>query len=585
MPGGSFLRKASLVVNGGEPGWKRDRKQIEKVKDKAARRAACIGLAGTVCAIVGGELLWKGALPAGAALTALKAASSACTAALLSELWRIHFCDVLLSRLQEHTRGAKFHSAGVWKSILKRRAFWQEVIVCALHCPPGVTFEISSWQLGNYVMYRGETMFCVLNTLRLYLCARVWKQRMLADLPRKHTVGEFLGVHIGYSFAVKRAFNSLGAVLHIGSAWLILVFVLAYWYRAAEFSACSLPSTVDSNCQLREATEWYVFGEVATTQHILYYQNAAWIVWVTATTVGYGDMFPITHCGRAVASIAAVAGLLMAALTTASMWSALNRTQEEESALNMLKRFQAKQKTLEKAVNLLSIWWRRRTGKGMTLRQRFSDVRTKARQLNRSKRQTNVGLDSVKSMSAHLNDLTYESRDLVRQVDELMSLAKERDGLSEAATAKAETVMRLPSRPLKRRGSVSSNLLDLHTEIGMAGTAEGNGAGGGGSSYTSQVRRQSTMPIAVTPTSGNTGAVQGPGAGSSERLPTYGYAEAKEGVEGSSLNSNGAGPWPLELPGCVSQVSGHVTANRATHVTGDSGTEPALRGVEEMQLA
>eukprot|EP00961_Rhodomonas_salina_P238300 3221011-Rhodomonas_salina.1 len=54
-------------------------------------------------------------------------------------------------------------------------------------------------------------------------------------------------------------------------------------------------------------------------------------------------MFPITHCGRAVASIAAVAGLLMAALTTASMWSALNRTQEEESALNMLKRFQVTQ--------------------------------------------------------------------------------------------------------------------------------------------------------------------------------------------------------------------------------------------------
>lgn len=34
----------------------------------------------------------------------------------------------------------------------------QEVIVCALHCPPGVTFEISSWQLGNYVMYRSRPL-------------------------------------------------------------------------------------------------------------------------------------------------------------------------------------------------------------------------------------------------------------------------------------------------------------------------------------------------------------------------------------------------------------------------------------------
>ncbi len=44
---------------------------------------------------------------------------------------------------------------------------WVEMVVCGLHLPPLVTFEFGSMQLDNYVMYRGESVLCFVNTLRL----------------------------------------------------------------------------------------------------------------------------------------------------------------------------------------------------------------------------------------------------------------------------------------------------------------------------------------------------------------------------------------------------------------------------------
>ena len=42
--------------------------------------------------------------------------------------------------------------------------------------------------------------------------------------------------------------------------------------------------------------------------------NSVWNVMVTMTTVGYGDMYPITRFGRAVAMVAAILGVLLLAI-------------------------------------------------------------------------------------------------------------------------------------------------------------------------------------------------------------------------------------------------------------------------------
>ncbi len=69
------------------------------------------------------------------------------------------------------------------------------------------------------------------------------RDKELKDLPRKHTVKRFTGVEIGYTFAMKRIFNSLLAVWYIAILWASTIFVLGYWFRIAEFSACRSPSS------------------------------------------------------------------------------------------------------------------------------------------------------------------------------------------------------------------------------------------------------------------------------------------------------------------------------------------------------
>eukprot|EP00961_Rhodomonas_salina_P288061 3892195-Rhodomonas_salina.5 len=83
-----------------------------------------------------------------------------------------------------------------------------------------------------------------------------------------------------------------------------------YWYRSAEITACFFESATHSTCDETEATQWTSDGvNFFEKTNDFYISNAAWAMFVTATSVGYGDIFPTTHLGRLVASISALVGL------------------------------------------------------------------------------------------------------------------------------------------------------------------------------------------------------------------------------------------------------------------------------------
>eukprot|EP01062_Namystynia_karyoxenos_P038682 TRINITY_DN2809_c0_g1_i1.p1 TRINITY_DN2809_c0_g1~~TRINITY_DN2809_c0_g1_i1.p1 ORF type:complete len:644 (+),score=133.02 TRINITY_DN2809_c0_g1_i1:160-2091(+) len=54
-----------------------------------------------------------------------------------------------------------------------------------------------------------------------------------------------------------------------------------------------------------------------------------WWAWVTLTTVGYGDMYPVTGAGRAIASVAMCSGLVLMAFPLTLLASAFAETTEE----------------------------------------------------------------------------------------------------------------------------------------------------------------------------------------------------------------------------------------------------------------
>jgi len=76
-----------------------------------------------------------------------------------------------------------------------------------------------------------------------------------------------------------------------------------------------------------------------------------WLTIITMTTVGYGDMFPNTICGRAVAVITAITAVVMTALAVNTVIVRLSLTREETKVLDFIDQMESR-KNLKRAAAL-----------------------------------------------------------------------------------------------------------------------------------------------------------------------------------------------------------------------------------------
>ncbi len=68
------------------------------------------------------------------------------------------------------------------------------------------------------------------------------------------------------------------------------------------------------------------------------YQDTIWLSFVTASTVGYGDLFPLTMAGRFVSVVAGIIGIIVAAFGTAALCRNLALTNSEFKTKNLISR-------------------------------------------------------------------------------------------------------------------------------------------------------------------------------------------------------------------------------------------------------
>jgi hypothetical protein len=74
-----------------------------------------------------------------------------------------------------------------------------------------------------------------------------------------------------------------------------------------------------------------------------------WLVFIASTTVGYGDIYPVTHAGRIIVIVAALAGVSLASLMAAACSNAIAWSEDQERVLLMLRRRAAQIDLLSKA--------------------------------------------------------------------------------------------------------------------------------------------------------------------------------------------------------------------------------------------
>lgn len=60
--------------------------------------------------------------------------------------------------------------------------------------------------------------------------------------------------------------------------------------------------------------------------------NGYWLVLVTTTTIGYGDMYPISHMGRFIAIVACVVGMVLVSLFVVALNTTMALDENEDKA-------------------------------------------------------------------------------------------------------------------------------------------------------------------------------------------------------------------------------------------------------------
>lgn len=83
-----------------------------------------------------------------------------------------------------------------------------------------------------------------------------------------------------------------------------------------------------------------------------------WNVLITMTTVGYGDLYAMSHCGRAVAVVTAFWGVFLVSLFIVSLQNMLNFDASQAKAFNLLQRLLAKDELRDQAAGMLAAAFR-----------------------------------------------------------------------------------------------------------------------------------------------------------------------------------------------------------------------------------
>ena len=399
--------------------WKKNRKVVDDLLRRNRMLAALFGVLGTLFAIVENEFVFAGLEPHAPAMDVIKGLSSLSTVGCLVRGWlcscvaadceqvfiyRIYWTQVLIRRLIKHLHhGAHFDYIISVSHVLDDPLLWVEMIVVGLHLPPFTTFELGSNTMGNYVLYQAETVFCSWNIIRVYLLWRVIADWMVSDIPSKHSIGSFTGVKFDTSFVLKRMLNSWSAIYYLALLWTFVVFVGGYLFRNAEATACLFPNVKNVRCEGETAKVWSINGDEYYKFNDMYFLNACWFIFTTITPGAGNGTIATTHFGRCVAAIAMLFGILLTSIAAAALGNLITFSSSEHTALGVLGRETARVRLHQCAVNIISLWWRRKRKAKLSRMQRGFDFHALRKEFVASKEQVKRDVEDFGSRSEKID--------------------------------------------------------------------------------------------------------------------------------------------------------------------------------------
>lgn len=268
-----------------------------------------------------------------------------------------------MHRLYTHLRRMKALNVNVsLLQVFQNPYLWLEFCVIAPHCPPFFTSSFGIENMQNWSAYRAETIGACYNILRCYTLWRFFCDMIIRNLPKRHTIGNFTGIKFDSSWVVKHLLDGWSGVWMIVGLWSFCILALGYFFRAAEQTACLLQFTDHPDCLTRKGLEitWDYGQSWETRDKDTFPFNGFWMMFVTSTTIGYGDVAVTTHLGRAACILMGIIGTCFASILTACLSNVLCWTPIESTSLMVLEREKDRQEVRALAADRIVYWWRQR---------------------------------------------------------------------------------------------------------------------------------------------------------------------------------------------------------------------------------
>jgi hypothetical protein len=186
-----------------------------------------------------------------------------------------------------------------------------EICLTAVHCPPGLdyTFEVNIMRFT--VVYSLDTFLTFFVLLRAYLALRVLLHFSEYTTTRARWVLRAFNLDVSTSFTLKAYIYSRPMIT------VSLVFIVCSVFWAELLLLSEKPERITE--------EGCTDGSPCTEESALHeFSNCFWLTFVTTSTVGYGEIYPYTHVGRAVAMLACILGNVYTGLLVLALQSNLD---------------------------------------------------------------------------------------------------------------------------------------------------------------------------------------------------------------------------------------------------------------------
>ncbi|KAK3588372.1 hypothetical protein CHS0354_007802 [Potamilus streckersoni] len=190
-----------------------------------------------------------------------------------------------------------------------------ELVVCTIHPIPGNILVQTHGIDGQSKMVSLDAIFSILMLGRLYIVGRfmVVHSKLLTDTSTQ-SLGALNKVKINTAFVFKALMSSMPGTMLI-SIMVAILFIDSWAMRTCEV---------------------YYHPENDTSSFL----NSMWLISITFLTIGYGDMYPSTYCGRVVSVVSGLMGVGTTALLVAVLASKLEQSRAEKYVHNFVSRVQ-----------------------------------------------------------------------------------------------------------------------------------------------------------------------------------------------------------------------------------------------------